>query len=177
MPPVWVTNAGPAAATVAVNPVAVGEQAVQQLGLGSLSIEMAPPSGSTQLVGVATWLWIDPGAWADKTATASAGTVTATATAAPTRVVWDMGDGDTLTCDGPGTPYSAADANGTSDCSYTWPAAGSFTVTATVYWSVSWTAVGAAGGGNLGVQAGPPARVQVTVTESQAINTPSGGGN
>jgi hypothetical protein len=177
MPPVWVTDAAPAAATVAVNPAVVAEQAVEQLGLGSPSIEMAPPSGSAQLVGVATWLWIDPGAWQDKTATASAGTVTATATATPTRVVWDMGDGHTLTCDGPGTPYTAADGNGSSDCSYMWPAAGSYTVTATVYWSVTWTAAGAAGGGNLGAQAGPPAQVQVTVTESQAINTPSGGGN
>ncbi|HEX3794636.1 MAG TPA: hypothetical protein VHV57_09055 [Acidimicrobiales bacterium] len=177
MPPMWVTNAQPGAVTVAVDPVVVGEQAVQQLGLGSPSIEMAPPSGSPQLVGVATWLWIDPVAWQDKTATASAGTVTATATAAPSKVVWDMGDGDSVTCDGPGTPYSASDPNATTDCSYTWPQVGSYTVTATVYWSVSWTAVGAAGGGNLGLQAGPAAEVPVTVTESQAINTPTGGSN
>jgi hypothetical protein len=177
MPPVWVTNAQPGAVTVAVDPVVVGEQAVQQLGLGSPSIEMAPPSGSPQLVGVATWLWIDPGAWQDKTASVSAGTVTATATAAPSKVVWDMGNGDSVTCEGPGTPYSASDPNATTDCSYTWPEAGSYTVTATVYWSVSWTAVGAPGGGNLGLQAGPAAEVPVTVTESQAINTPTGGSN
>jgi hypothetical protein len=128
-------------------------------------------------VGVATWLWIDPGAWQDKTASASAGTVTATATAAPSKVVWDMGNGDSVTCEGPGTPYSASDPNATTDCSYTWPQAGSYTVTATVYWSVSWTAVGAAGGGNLGLQAGPAAEVPVTVTESQAINTLTGGSN
>jgi hypothetical protein len=175
MPPVWVTNAQPAAATVAVNPVVVAEQAVQQLGLGSPSIEMAPPPGSPQLVGVATWLWIDPGAWQDKTATATAGPVTVTATATPSKVVWDMGDGNSVTCDGPGTPYSASDPNATTDCSYTWPAPGSFTVTATVYWSVAWTATGAAGGGDLGVQAGPAAQAAVTVTESQAINTTSGG--
>jgi hypothetical protein len=175
MPPVWVTNAGPAAATVAVNPEVVAEQAVQQLGLGSPSIEMAPPPGSSQLVGVATWLWIEAGAWQDKTATAAAGPVTATATATPLKVVWDMGDGSSVICDGPGTPYSASDPNATTDCAYTWPAPGSFTVTATVYWSVTWTATGAAGGGNLGVQAGPAAQAPVTVTESQAINTTSGG--
>jgi hypothetical protein len=54
-------------------------------------------------------LWIDLGAWHDKTASAS------TATAAPSKVVWDMGDGHTLTCDGPGTPYSAADSDAASD--------------------------------------------------------------
>jgi hypothetical protein len=174
MPPVWVTNAQPAAATAVVNPVVVAEQAVQQLGLGSPSIEMAPPPGSPQLVGVATWLWIDPDAWQDKTATAAAGPVTATATATPSKVVWDMGDGNSVTCDGPGTPYSASDPDATTDCSYSWPAPGSFTVTATVYWSVTWTATGAAGGGNLGVQAGPAAQAPVTVTESQAINTSGG---
>jgi hypothetical protein len=40
---------------------------------------------------------------------------------------------------------------------------------------VTWTAVGAAGGGDLGLQAGPAAEVPVTVTESQAINTLTGG--
>ena len=34
-----------------------------------------------------------------------------------------MGDGDTVTCDGPGTPYSASDPDATTDCSYTWTAA------------------------------------------------------
>jgi hypothetical protein len=177
MPPVWVTNAQPATVAVQVNPVVVAQQAASQLAFASPTIEMAPPAGTAQLVGVATWLWIDPGAFQALTASASAGTVTATATASPTKVVWDMGDGQSLTCDGPGTPYDPSNPNGTSDCSYTWSQAGSYTVTATVYWSVSWTAVGAAGGGNLGVQAGPAAQVPVTVTESQAINTSSPGGN
>jgi hypothetical protein len=177
MPPFWVTGAQPIAGAVQVDPVVVGQQAVKQLGFASPSIEMAPPSGSPQLVGVATWLWLDPGAWRTLTASATAGPVTATATATPSKVVWDMGDGDTVTCGGAGTPYSASDPDATTDCSYTWPQAGGYTVTATVYWTVTWKATGAPGGGNLGVQAGPPAADGVTVTESQAINTPTGGGN
>jgi hypothetical protein len=175
MPLIWVTNATQAA--VQVNPVALAEQAAKQLPLGSPTIRMAPPTGAAQLVGVATWLWTDLGAWQTLTATASAGTVTTTATATPTKVVWVMGDGHTLTCNGPGIPYDPSNPNGTTDCSYTWSLAGSYQVTATVYWSVSWTAAGAAGGGALGVQAGPAAQVPVTVTESQAINTSSPGGN
>ena len=136
-----------------------------------------PGRGSEQLVGVATWLWIEPGAWQTLTATASAGTVTTTATATPTKVVWDMGDGSTVTCDGPGTPYDPNDPTATTDCSYTWTQAGSYQVTATIYWSVSWTAVGAPGGGNLGLKPGPPSQMAVRVTESQAINTPVSGGN
>ena len=98
-------------------------------------------------------------------------------TATPQKVVWDMGNGDTVTCDGPGTPYSASAPNAMTNCAYTWRQAGSYQVTATLYWSVTWTATGTPGGGNLGLQAGPAARVAVTVTESQAINTPTGGGN
>ena len=177
MPPIWVTGAQPAGGVVQVNPVVVAQQAVKQLPLASPTIEMAPPSGSPQLVGVATWMWVNPGAWQTLSASASAGTVTTTATATPQKVVWDMGDGDTVTCDGPGTPYSASDPNATTNCSYTWAAPGTYTVTATIFWSVSWTAKGAAGGGNLGVQGGPASSVTVRVEESQAINTPSGGGN
>ncbi len=178
MPPFWVSGAQPpAAGAVQVNPVVVAQQAVKQLPLASPTIEMAPPSGSPQLVGVATWMWVSPGAWQTLSASASAGTVTTTATATPQKVVWDMGDGDTVTCDGPGTPYSASAPNATTNCSYTWGQAGTYHVTATLYWSVTWTAVGAPGGGNLGLQAGPAAQVAVTVTESQAINTPTGGGN
>ena len=171
MPPIWVSNATQAAAQI--DPTVVGQQAVKQLGFGSPTIEMAPPDGSPQLVGVASWLWIDPGEWRTLTASATAGPVTATATAVPAKVVWDMGDGDSVTCTGPGTPYSASSPNATTACSYAWPDPGSFTVTATVYWTVTWTATGAPGGGNLGLQAGPPAQVPVTVTESQAINTPT----
>ncbi|MBV9661047.1 MAG: hypothetical protein JO337_07815 [Acidimicrobiales bacterium] len=174
MPPFWVTGAQPAAVTVQVDPVVVAQKAAQELGFGSPTIEMAPPDGSPQLVGVAAWLWIDPGEWQTLTASASAGPVTSTATASPSKVVWDMGDGASVTCDGPGTPYSASDPNATTNCSYTWPDPGSFTVTATITWTVTWTATGAPGGGNLGVHAGPPAQMPVTVTESQAINTPTG---
>jgi hypothetical protein len=177
MPPIWVTNAQPVAGAAQVDPVVLADQTIQQLPLGSATIEMAPPAGSEQLVGVATWLWIEPSAWHTITATASAGPVTTTATATPTKVVWDMGDGSTVTCDGPGTPYDPSHPTATTDCSYTWPKAGSYQVTATIYWSVSWTTAGAPGGGNLGLKAGPPSEMTVQVTESQAINTPSSAGD
>jgi len=136
----------------------------KRTGCASPVIEMAPPDGNPQLVGVATWLWVSPAAWQPLTATASAGSVTTTTT--PTKVVWDMGDGSTVTCDGPGTPYDPSSHAATTTCSYTWSTAGTFTVTATIYWSVTWAAAGAAGGGNLGVQAGPA--TEATVLALQA---------
>jgi len=180
MPAVWVVTAQPQAP---VDRAAVGQQAVSQLSMPAPTIEMAPPAGAPQLVGVASWLWIEPGAWQSLSATATAGTVTATATATPAKVVWDMGDGNQVTCDGQGTPYSPSDPNATTGCSYAWTQAssgqlgGAYQVTATVYWQVAWSAAGAAGGGNLGLRAGPATHVAVRVTESQAINTPSSGGN
>ena len=177
MPPFWVTGAKLAAATIQVAPVLVAEQAAKTLGLTSAVIEMAPPDGHPQLVNVATWLWVNPATWHPVTATATAGPVTTTATATPTKVIWDMGDGQSVTCDGPGTPYDPSTPNATSTCSYTWSTAGTYTVTATIYWSVTWSAAGAAGGGTLGVQAGPASRVTVHVVQSEAINTPSSGGS
>ncbi|MHB1928449.1 MAG: hypothetical protein ACYCUG_03310 [Acidimicrobiales bacterium] len=176
MPPFWVTGAKPAAVAVQVAPVVVAEEAAKHLGLASPVIEMAPPDGHSQLVEVATWLWVNPAAWHPVTASASAGPVTTTATAMPTKVVWDMGDGSTVTCDGPGTPYDPSAPNAKTTCSYTWSTAGSYTVTATLYWSVTWAAAGAAGGGTLGVQAGPAAAVTVHVVQSQAINTAASAG-
>lgn len=176
LPLQWVPIAQ-AQAQAPVNPAALAEQAVSKLGLASPTIEMAPPDGAEQLVGVSTWLWIEPAAWHSMSATASAGTVSATATATPSKVVWNMGDGNQITCDGPGTPYVASDPTAATNCSYTWAQAGSYQVAVTLYWSVTWTAAGAPGGGNLGLQAGPATQVPVTVTESQAINTPASGSN
>ena len=176
--PFWVTNTQTAAAPV--NPAALAQQALSKLALAAPSIEMAPPASTDQLVNVSTWLWINPAAWQDLSATAAAGPVSATATATPVEVVWNMGDGNQVTCAGPGTPYSPANPNASTDCSYTWTQSsaaqpdGAYEVTATVYWHVAWTATGAPGGGSLGQIAGPAARVAVRVAESQAVNTASG---
>jgi hypothetical protein len=88
-----------------------------------------------------------------------------------------MGDGNSVTCDGPGTPYDANDPNATTDCSYTWTtpsesqSSGTYSVTATIEFSVAWTAVGTAGGGDLGLVPGAVDAAQVRVGESEALNT------
>lgn len=181
MPPFWVSQARPA--TGPVSPAVIAQQAISKLQLPTGTIEMAPPTNRDQLVHVASWLWIDRATWHAFTATATAGPVTATATAAPLKVVWSMGDGDQVTCSGPGTPYDPSQPNASTDCSYTWPKSsadqpgGVFEVTATVYWQVTWAAAGAPGGGNLGAVAGPPARAAVRVAESQGINNQASGGS
>jgi hypothetical protein len=190
-PPVWVVSGPPAngtpappAATPPPSPATVAQQAASTLSLQSPVIEMAPPAGAEQLVRVASWLWVNPDAWQPSTVTATVDGVAASATATPEQVVWKMGDGNTVTCDGPGTPYDASNSNATTSCSYTWstPSAsqssGTYQVTATIEFAVTWTAIGAPGGGNLGVVAGATATDQVRVGESEALNgqtTPTNG--
>jgi hypothetical protein len=177
LPAVWAVLGKP---QVPVDPAVLAQQAVSRLPLPSPSIEMAPPTGAEQLVNLATWLWVSPSAWQPFSATATAGPVSATATATPVKVVWDMGDGNSVTCAGPGTPYDPSDPGATSDCSYTWAQSsagqpgGAYQVTATIYFQVTWAAAGAAGGGDLGLVPGPPAHVAVQVAESQALNNTPG---
>ena len=141
---------------------------------------MAPDPSIPQLVNLATYLWIDPAQWRPVTASASAGAVTSTVTATPERVVFDMGQGDSVTCTGPGLPYDPrlSDDAQPSDCKFTYPASSArspdktFTVTATVEWHVTWTASGAAGGGDLGISR-RSSTTKVRVAELQVLNTPS----
>lgn len=146
----------------AIDPRTVALQAENSLQLPS-PVPNSNPAGSA-VVNLPTWLWIDPSLWHSYSVSATTGAVTATATAVPTSVTWHMGDGGSVTCNGPGTPYQAALPSSTqsTSCAYTYavtsdgqpspsgdPDGGAFGVTATVHWSVTWTAQGAAGGGSL----------------------------
>ena len=80
-----------------------------------------------------------------------------------------MGDGGQATCDGPGIPWSNADPNATTNCSYTYKTAGSFTATVTVFYGASWSASNGTAG-RLGAVTGQ-ATFPVQVDEIQAVNT------
>lgn len=152
-------GAGPAPA---VSPYAVAMQAENSLLLPSPTLQFNPPTFS--VVHVSTWAWLPPAMWHPYSVSASVGPVTATATATPVSVTWNFGDGSTLICSGPGTPYRTdlpPSAQQTS-CAHTYvvssmgqpspdgnPNDDAFRVTATVAWLVSWTAQGAPGGGSL----------------------------
>jgi hypothetical protein len=183
---VWVpTNPGtPAApAGVEVSPSVVAAEAAASIVLPSPVIQLNPAAFS--VVNFATWLSVGAGAWHPFQATAAVGGVTATATAIPESVEWTMGDGGSIDCAGPGTPYNPAvqaDLQSTA-CSYAYtrssdgepstdgnPDDGAFNVTATVTWKVTWTTVGVAGGGTL-----PPletsATIPVRVEQVESVGT------
>ncbi|MFH8516800.1 hypothetical protein ACH4CE_17130 [Streptomyces gelaticus] len=67
---------------------------------------------------------------------------------------WDMGDGATVTCHGPGTPYSADRGKSTSpDCGHRYERTSAsrpddrYRGTATATWTVTWTAPALGDGG------------------------------
>lgn len=167
---------GQAAAPLA-QPRALAQQALATLHLPAPRVGMSPPSGA-ELVNFEDWLWVDRSNWQAISATAAVGPVAATARATPDRVVYDMGDGSEVTCRDPGTPYNlaVAPAAQSTDCSYRYATSSAgqpgnrYTATATIYWHVTWTSVGAPGGGDLGEIAGDSATVQVEVDEVQALN-------
>ena len=162
------------------DPRALAQQALQRVPLPSPSIAMSPGGDIPLLVNLPTFLWIEPAQWSPVTASASAGGVTSTVTATPERVVWDMGQGDSVTCNGPGAPYvpTLPDDAQPSDCSYTYRASSArspdktFTVTATVEWHVTWSASGAPGGGDLGTSRRASTTI-VRVAEIQVLNAPA----
>lgn len=142
------------------------------------AVEMSPSPGIPQLTGLPTWLFLKPGSWASTTASASASGTTVTATARPQSVSWAIGDGGTVTCQGPGTPYPArsgpADTGPSPDCGYTYRrtsagmADGVFDVTVTISWTVDWS-----GGGKAGSFPGlrSTVHVPVRVVEASALVT------
>lgn len=125
-------------------------------------------SPAESVVGVETWLWLDQG-WSSRSTTASVPGLSATVTAEPSKVVWDMGDGDQTVCNGPGKAWDPNQPSATTDCSYTYPVAGHFTVTVTVYYATTWSA----SNGTAGQLAAITGRtsVPVTVNEIQAVNS------
>ncbi|WP_331746543.1 hypothetical protein OG239_44410 (plasmid) [Streptomyces sp. NBC_00868] len=109
---------GPASGGVDVQ--ALAQQAVERLRLEGRDIGIVPKPEGKGLVGMPVWMWNRPGPTrtGPATASASAGSVTVTATATVRTVVWSMGDGATITCTGPGTPYSPEFGN------FSWAGAG-----------------------------------------------------
>jgi hypothetical protein len=157
-------------------PELLAQEAVKHLRLPAPIIQMNPAPPAPQVVSVPTWLWIDQDSWGSRSATASVGDLSVTATARPVKVVWSTGDGRSVTCAGPGTPWTAGmdPAAASPSCGHTYTTAsggGPYAVQATVTWEISW-----AGGGVTGTE--PPlvttATVNLRVVEAGGLNTNGG---
>jgi hypothetical protein len=163
------------AATLQVLAADLAYEASRELPLPYPHPVLSPPIGTDQLVGLPTWLWLEPGSWATLDATASVPGLSATATATPTRVRWDMGDGTVVTCDGPGVAYDPArddDAQST-DCQHVYQhvsaaePSGSYVATVSIDWAITWSATNGQGGTLPGTSRGTS--FPVPVAERQAV--------
>jgi hypothetical protein len=154
-----------------VDDLTLARQAYRELPLLYPDPHTSPPFNTNQLVGERTWLWIDESAWRDQSATAAVAGLSATATAHPTMVIWDLGDGTTVTCNGPGTPYdtSRPPEEQHTDCSHVYQDSGDYEITATIVWEVSWSASTGAGGTLAPLQRGTT--FPVAVEQRQAVIT------
>lgn len=136
-------------------PAAVlAQRAETMLQVPTLKVRSNGGPSHTTYVGVPTWLWINGGWRPLRSPPAALGGRSVTASAMPVSVVWSMGDGNSITCNGPGAPFSSADPNH-PPCGYTYrvdssqqletgPSANDryFTVRGTVTWEITWQCTG-----------------------------------
>ena len=147
------------------NPEQLAQEARSRLVLPTVGVRTSP-AGRTY-VNAETWLWIDGATWRPVSASAEVPGLAVTVTATPVGVVWSTGDGHTVACDGPGTPYRPGDRPA---CAHVYRTrsdhaqGGEYTVTASVQWAVSWTQMGDTTGGGTFDDAtteSPPASLRV----------------
>ncbi|MGC0334947.1 hypothetical protein RKD23_008024 [Streptomyces sp. SAI-170] len=137
----------------AVDPEILAQQAVDKMLLLGPDIA-SPRAAGKYTVGVPMWMWVNQSAttYGPNSASASAGGITVTAVAKVSKIVWTMGDGASVTCNGPGTPYTSSQGMAQSPtCGHVYSKtsagapSGRFPVTATSTWTVNWQGGGEAG--------------------------------
>lgn len=126
----------------------LAQQAIDSIPLPGPQIGIAPDPSGAGLVGLPVWLWTEnvEATWGPVPGQATIpGVITVTAQAEAARITWDMGDGNTVVCEHPGTPYQATFGSKPSPtCGHVYAAAsagqpdGRFTITATTDWRVTW---------------------------------------
>jgi hypothetical protein len=130
------------------------------------------PPGA-QLVGLATWLWVE-NQWSERTATAQVGGISATVHALPVGVDWDTGDGGAVLCDR-GEVYDPTRTAGSqsSRCTHVFQHSSSgrpggvYGMRAVQRWVAWWTS-STGGGGPLGILSTSANRA-IRVIELQAL--------
>lgn len=132
-----------------ITPEQLAQQAYALIPIRPPKVLTAPPRGDAGLVGLAQWFYLAKSEWVAKSKRLRVGAVWAEATATPSKMTVMTGDGETITCDGPGTAYDRAKRadQQRSTCSYRYPhPARAYQVTVRVTWSGSWRGSGGTGG-------------------------------
>lgn len=149
----WQASAEAAAAAIP-DPARLAQMAVETMDLNPIELGTFPLTTQNApdhlgYVGWNAWLWaegVDENMWGPITRSASEAGYTVTATATVSEVVWDMGNGDTVTCD-QGTPWreSVSRNEPSPDCGYVYTRDGEYTIAATTFWNIEWSGIGSSG--------------------------------
>lgn len=179
----------------ASDPVELVTRQLQTLNPRPAVIHLSPSVERDQIVNLRSWLWVDPIPPLTTQAVSppeESPPVRIDLQAVPQAVVWDMGDGHSVTCVGPGRAYNTrkSEAEQQTDCAYTYTktSAGQphdrFTVKAAVVWQVSVTSAEGVSSGDLDriatvlqgakLLGAGPSSVSVRVAERQGVNGDAG---
>ena len=161
-----------------VDPNQLAVDALESVGIEPPAIRTSPSENGRLYVQIPTWLWLEPSWWQTYEATADAGRVWSTVRATPVATTWSLGDGQSVSCLGPGTAWRQGLPEDATDCAHTYRTSsaatpgGKFHLEATVTFEISWTS-NAADGGTLPAITRTSTR-DVEVGEIQAIGTAGG---
>ncbi|WP_432948511.1 hypothetical protein ACQPXM_13930 [Kribbella sp. CA-253562] len=148
-----------------IDPRVAARQVVDDMNFVAPQLGLSPFVQSARHEGVVNspvWMWVtDPGesTTGPLSAHVSLGGVTIEAVGTVDRIEWSMGDGNTVTCKGAGTPFDRNSVEGKSlrevpaspTCGHKYVKTsrceqnGKFPVSATAYWNVHWTGGGMEG--------------------------------
>lgn len=126
-------------------------QVLARMNLRGIEMGSTPPmvSGRVGVIGFPTWLWAEnpsPQTWGPISASVSAGGYSMSATAKAHRVQWEMGNGDVVSCENPGTAWSeSAGAAESPTCGYRYLEDGRYNVQSVAFWDVQWSGLGQSG--------------------------------
>ena len=160
------------------SPYVLLDEATRRLHLPLPEAHLSPSADVDHLVGIPEWLAIDPAGYTTLDATAAVPALAVTLTATPQRTIWDLGNGDTVTCDGPGTPWTHTTPNDAEpDCGYTYQRSstatrpdGVYHLSVTTIWTRTWACAPTCTGGVLPDLA-RTTTLDLTVLQAQAIIT------
>ena len=136
------------------NPVVAAHDALASIHFPKPTGDRSPTTSLTYdglpftYVNLWTFYWTDPRTWKVLTATASDGDQSATVTARPVQLNFDPGNGArSVTCGGPGRPWTAADGNGAPTngaCAFQYArvASSPITTTQSIVWKITWRGTG-----------------------------------
>ncbi|TDW94582.1 hypothetical protein EV137_1899 [Kribbella pratensis] len=133
--------------TVVVDPVTLVYEAIGEMRLAPPLIKTAPGVGQIGLVNMPVWMWVTKteNTWGPIVRSASVPGLAVAVTAQVKAINWSMGDGKTVRCEGPGTPYDKSmGVKGSPTCGHRYVKTSrklpncKYPVTAVAQWDITW---------------------------------------